>query len=107
MSTFADRLSGAMKAAELENAAELARRAGCTRQAIHKWLNGDPIKDAAALFGLATALNVSARWLLLDEGLPSQKESLSEDERTLLSHYREMTEQKRLLLLQIVEGMRE
>lgn len=105
MSTFADRLAGAMRLAGYDNNAELARKVGCSRQAIHNWRNGKPFNEADTLFALARELNVSARWLLLNEGLPSQKPALSDDEALMLLYFRRMTDEQRASMLTLARGM--
>lgn len=74
---FRQRLAAAMKSGGVD-VPELARRAECSRQVVHKYVNQKyPLPkqiEAFLLFRIADALEISPRWLLL----PSQTEMARE-----------------------------
>jgi transcriptional regulator with XRE-family HTH domain len=94
-----------MKNAGIDNQAELARRVGCTRQAISKWLKGDPFTDGVTLFLLSRELRVAPRWLLMNEGSPSPMHDPADDEARLLIAFRNMSPPERTAVLQLSEAL--
>lgn len=62
--TLSGRIKLGMVNAGIHNQSELARRAKLSRQAVHKYLNGENEKlTPEKLFSLADALKVNPRWL--------------------------------------------
>lgn len=67
--TLGDRIKAAMREAGIKTNAELARRAGMTRQAIGQLINGDSGQPlSASLVSLAKALGQSEAWIANGKG---------------------------------------
>lgn len=82
---FHSRLRTAMQTAGVE-VPQLARDVGCTRAALHKYLDPGKSKhiEALLLSAIAERLRVSAKWLLLNEGNMGVRKSLHPDEEVCL-----------------------
>lgn len=72
MSTLAERIRSARLEANIEEPAELARRAGVRAAAAYQWESGDirSLKAETAI-ALADALHVNIRWLVTGKGKPA------------------------------------
>lgn len=87
------RIKIGMAANGITSEAELARRVGCHRQTVHKWLEGESVTiDPKYLFKLADVLKCSARWLALREGGPQKFVQLDIDKTRLLDIYEELSQ---------------
>jgi transcriptional regulator with XRE-family HTH domain len=105
MSTFADRLAGAMRHAGFTSNADLARRIGCSRAAVSKWLHGDPFGDVDLLMKLCDALQVSPKWLLYNEGTPAPLVSVPDNEYELLHAFRKLRPAQQASVVTLVTEM--
>lgn len=94
-----------MRHAGFTSNADLARRTGCTRAAISKWLHGDPFSDGALLLRLSDALQVSPRWLLHEEGVPAPLVSIPDNEYELLHAFRKLTAEQKHTIVTLVTSM--
>lgn len=82
---FASRFSQAMAIKQFTEIT-LAKAAGCTKQAIFKYLKGESRTiEALLLLQLADAMNVSARWLLTGEGEVSRPHQLNPEQLRCLN----------------------
>jgi len=91
LTDFARRVQIAAKARGIENPSQLGRKLKISAQLAHKYWRGDTTNPAAKdLFRLADALEVGARWLLLNEGGPTQREKLTPDESKCLVIFRQL-----------------
>lgn len=73
--TFADRLRKTLEAQRI-NQAELAKKVGMSEQTISYYVKGDRLPDTDRLKAIATALNVSADYLL---GIESDSVKATQD----------------------------
>lgn len=86
--TFSSRLKISRKAAGLTLDA-LAKKVGCTKGLLSQYESGAvKLPRADIAFGLADALEVSARWLTLGSGTQTQVKGIVDDEAYLLLVYR-------------------
>ena len=90
---FVERLKEAMafRGIRPDSPTQLGRRLGRDRRVCSKWLNGlTPNLSADDLFQLADGLDVSPRWLWLNQGTMTRDRTRSVDEQELLAVYREL-----------------
>lgn len=101
---FSERLNIAMRAAGYTEDGDgkldvprLARHARCTRAVIHKYLKPGESKaiEALLLFEIADRLNVSARWLLRDEGSPARVVAPTPGQMQVLNLYSNLSDWSR------------
>ena len=75
---------------------DLAARVGCTRAALHKYLNGKSRSiEIHLFFEICEALNVSSHWLLLSKGQISKAMRPSPDQGRVLELYSNLSEENR------------
>ena len=88
---FPKRFGGAFAQRPGLSVPQLATEVGCTRAALHNYLNGkNKTIEALLLFLLADALNVSARWLLTGQGAMGREESLTPDQARVLQTFSQL-----------------
>lgn len=94
--TFAERLRDASLAAGLQPA-DLAKRIGVSKATIYRWLqsNEAPSIDGRVCIKLSNTLRVSVRYLLLGDGEPALRMSVTPEESALIEGYRRMPDQRR------------
>jgi transcriptional regulator with XRE-family HTH domain len=80
---------------------EIAKKVGCSRQALHKHLSGTSVEiEALLLFALCDELEVAPAWLLKNEG---GKRGLFADEATVLQGYRVADRGEKAIILAFAE----
>lgn len=83
---FGQRLKAAMAQRAELSVQSLADKVGCTKQALYNYLRGTSKQiEALLLFDLADELDVSTRWLLLNEGPPGKGQQLTPDQLRVLN----------------------
>ena len=65
----------------------LSKIAGASEQICRRYIRGDALPDYKKIVGIATALNVSAGWLLFGEGEPNKAEHNTKTMYDELLHY--------------------
>ena len=95
--TVKDRILSAMRSANIQSPAELARRMGVPRQTVYRWTNGEGEKiTPEMLYKLADVLNTNARWIA--EGppwSPVRPRHLTPDQQMVLEIYAQLSPELR------------
>lgn len=102
---FKERLREARTAKGL-NQTELSLRIGLSKNAVSNYENGVSNPNVDVLYRLFQELDVDANYLFQDD-IPLQKMSLTNEEKNIVVHYRDLNERGQKMLKEYMRLLRE
>lgn len=102
---FKERLREARTAKGL-NQTELSSRIGLSKNAVSNYENGVSNPNVDVLYRLFQELDVDANYLFQDD-IPLQKMSLTNEEKNIVVHYRDLNERGQKMLKEYMRLLRE